>query len=159
MKTNYAKEKLECLLRDINNYNADEFRRQMIRIVNGACGHIISDDCHLYEKERDQLKAQVEQLRELLIRVVKSEEYILDCGLIVAVSSDLVSEISEAIDAAPSQCLAEIKAQAVEEYYYMGWEHSLSTKSEDGDHYSCGRRLAKEFADAIRQTAKADTNG
>lgn len=47
--------------------------------------------------------------------------------------------------------IAEIKADVVEKYYYMGWEHSLSTKAKDGDHYGCGKRLAKEFADQVRQ--------
>lgn len=41
-------------------------------------------------------------------------------------------------------------ADAAEKYYYMGWEHSLSTKAEDGDHYACGKRLAKEFAKRVK---------
>lgn len=55
------------------------------------------------EGERDSLAAYVDQLRDLLIRVVSCEEYIFDSDLIVAVSSDLASEISEALDATPAQ--------------------------------------------------------
>lgn len=67
------------------------------------------------EPEYDALAAQVEQMRDLLIRAVKSEQYIIESDLIAAIDSDLQSEISEAIDATPSQCLAEVKAQAVED--------------------------------------------
>ena len=46
-----------------------------------------------------ELEAQVEQLRDLLIRAVKGEQYIIESDLITAIGSDLQSEISEAVDA------------------------------------------------------------
>ena len=70
-----------------------------------------------YRFQNNVLKAQVENFRDLLIRAVKGEQYIIESDLIAAIDSDLQSEISEAIDATPSQCLAEIKAQAVEGFY------------------------------------------
>lgn len=36
MNHSYAREKLSLLLRDLDNYNADEFKRQMARIMDGA---------------------------------------------------------------------------------------------------------------------------
>ena len=78
MDTNYAKEKLTLLLRDIEQYNACEFRRQMIKIVNGACGLDISDDCHLQAKKITELKAQfnaaAEQYANQLRQQVKAGE-------------------------------------------------------------------------------------
>ncbi len=59
--------------------------------------------------------------------------------------------LRDAMAATPAACLAEVRAGTAKEYYQMGWEHSVSTKAEDGDHYACGRRLAQQFSDAIRQ--------
>lgn len=72
-----------------------------------------------FEKQME-LKAQLKQLRELLIRAVKSEQYIIESDLIAAIGSDLQSEISEAIDATPTQCLAEIRAQAGRDGFIAG---------------------------------------
>lgn len=38
MNYDYAKEKLECLLRDLEHYTGEEFWRQMARISSGATG-------------------------------------------------------------------------------------------------------------------------
>lgn len=38
MKTDYAKRKLTSLLAEIESYTADEFERQMFRVVEGATG-------------------------------------------------------------------------------------------------------------------------
>lgn len=59
--------------------------------------------------------------------------------------------ISDAIVSDPRHCLRHIKAEVVEKYYYMGWEHSLSTKADNGDHYGCGKSLAKQFAESVRK--------
>jgi len=69
MKHNYAKDKLELLLRDLSNYTADEFRRQMMRIASGATGQDIPDDAHTIKAERDAL------LKQSLNAV-----YIYNCG-------------------------------------------------------------------------------
>lgn len=103
-------------------------------------------------EKRMALQAQVEQLRDLLIRVVKCEEYIFDSDLIVAVGSDLQSEISEALDATPAQCLAEIKARAVE-VEACEWLHNNYPKLSDP---VCGLLAAR--ANQIRQQAKAGSS-
>ena len=38
MKHDYAKKKLEALLKDLDSYTANEFERQMLRITEGATG-------------------------------------------------------------------------------------------------------------------------
>lgn len=38
MNHNYARDKLQLLLRDLDYYNDGEFQRQMMRIVSGATG-------------------------------------------------------------------------------------------------------------------------
>lgn len=66
-----------------------------------------------------------------------------------------IADNVESLPATPAQCLADHAADVAEKYYYMGWEHSLSTKADDGNHYACGKRLAAEFANQLRQPAKA----
>ena len=77
------------------------------------------DYCGLMERH-DALFVQVDQLRDLLIRAVKGEQYIIESDLIAAIGSDLQSEISEAIDATPAQCLQEIQADAYWKGYVAG---------------------------------------
>lgn len=109
------------------------------------------------------LQAKVEQLRDLLIRAVKGEQYIIESDLIAAIGSDLQSEISEAIDATPTRCLAEIKAQAVEEY--CASFESMCVNQLDGDDLSqemidgwkagimdC-RIAGRKYANQLRQQA------
>ena len=93
--------------------------------------------------ERDALAAQVEVLRT---QITKAREYLSH----VDVNSAGVM-LDVALESTPAACLAEVRADAAKEYYQMGWEHSVSTKAEDGDHYACGRRLAQQFSDAILQ--------
>lgn len=62
----YAHEKLSCLIRDLNNYTADEFRRQMVRIVNGATGSNIPDDCHLPDTANPVLAQRIAELERKL---------------------------------------------------------------------------------------------
>ena len=99
--------------------------------------------------ERDALTAQVEALGDKLSEVVA----LLDVDGMTAVQwlLDNCQEIESLTNMEPQQHLAEIRADTAEKFYYMGWEHSLSTKSDDGDHYGCGKRLAKSFADSVRR--------
>ena len=98
--------------------------------------------------ERDALVAQVEQLRDLLIRAVKGEQYIIESDLIAAIGSDLQSEISEAIEATPAHCLAEVKAQAGRDGFIAGAEFI-----QKGGYLSLPAG-ADEYANQIRQSAK-----
>jgi hypothetical protein len=105
MKHDYAKIKLECLLRDLNNYTADEFRRQMMRIASGATGENIPDDAHTIKAELDALVAQVEALKD-----AANFAY---CNW--RSSSDALGgmrRLVDAVDSTPAQCLAEIRAEA-----------------------------------------------
>lgn len=101
-------------------------------------------------KEILELRSQVEQLRN----AGKSVFFKWNKGLHL---TDAMHDLYKAFDAIPVQCLAEVRALIAEEYYCMGWEHSLSTKSDDGDHYACGKRLAKEFANQLRQQVKTNS--
>ena len=85
-------------------------------------------------------------MRDLLIRAVKGEQYIIESDLIAAIGSDLQSEISEAIDATPAQCLAEIKAQALEDEAQL-WPDDLTECSHV-------KSSLIESANQIRQAAK-----
>lgn len=58
---NYARGKLKLLLRDLSNYNAGEFWREMSRIASGATASIHAEGL---KAERDALAAHVEQLQE-----------------------------------------------------------------------------------------------
>lgn len=66
MNHSYARDKLTLLLRDLSNYTADEFRRQMVRIVNGATGSNISDDCHLPDTANPVLAQRIAELERKL---------------------------------------------------------------------------------------------
>lgn len=59
MDHSYAAEKLTSILRDLNQYTADEFRRQMARIISGATGQEVPDDCHTIKADRDALATQL----------------------------------------------------------------------------------------------------
>ncbi len=63
MDHDYAKCKLSILMRDINLYTADEFRREMARTISGATGQDVPDDCHTLKAERDAALTQLEQLK------------------------------------------------------------------------------------------------
>ena len=66
MNHSYARDKLTLLLRDLSNYTADEFRRQMVRIVNGATGSNIPDDCHLPDTANPVLAQRIAELERKL---------------------------------------------------------------------------------------------
>ena len=104
--------------------------------------------------ERDALAAQVEQLRDLLIRAVKCEEYIIDSDLIVAIGSDLASEISEAIDATPAQCLAKVKAEAGRDGFIAGLEYPDKVRFEGATRNPVF--AADAYANQLRQQVKGE---
>lgn len=64
MDHSYAEQKLTLLLRDLSQYSADEFRRQMARIISGATGQDIPDDCHLTKAERNALAKEVDEAND-----------------------------------------------------------------------------------------------
>jgi len=93
--------------------------------------------------ERDALAAQICGIKEAIDNLRAAKGYYARTTAWMVVNG--------AVSKTPAACLAQVKADVAQEYYYMGWEHSLSTKAEDGDHYACGRRLAKQLSDQIRQ--------
>ena len=109
------------------------------------------DTCDLIDAEQRilELEAQNEQFRDLLIRAVKGEQYIIESDLIAAINSDLQSEISEAIDATPAQCLAEIRAQALEDEARL-WPDDLTECSHV-------KSSLIESANQLRKQAKSGT--
>lgn len=96
------------------------------------------------EVERDALAATVEALKATLEYFV-SQEFEWNNP-----NDSMIDDINQLLGLTPQQHLRDIQAEVVEKYYYMGWEHSLSTKADDGDHYGCGKRLAKEFAARVK---------
>lgn len=109
MDHSYAKQKLSLLVRDIANYTDDEFRRQMARIVRGATGQDIPDDCHEIKAERDALAAQVDLLRLAVLSAVQKIS-----------GGQTKADLRDAYDATPEQCLAEIKAEACRAGFIAG---------------------------------------
>lgn len=95
------------------------------------------------ESLRDKEEARLDLITDIVNSVLSSNTK--------TVAIEAMTSIGDILDADRSRCLLEVKAEVAEKYYYMGWEHSLSTKADDGDHYGCGKRLAKSFADSIRQ--------
>lgn len=61
MDHNYARGKLTLLLRDLSNYNADEFWREMSRIASGATASIHAEGL---KAERDALADSNTQLKQ-----------------------------------------------------------------------------------------------
>ncbi|WP_139172618.1 hypothetical protein [Onishia taeanensis] len=71
MDHDYARRKLTTLLRDVNNYTADEFWRQMSRIAAGATGQAHAEDL---KAERDALAFQNKNREGLVRRAIEKEE-------------------------------------------------------------------------------------
>jgi len=153
MKHDYAKIKLECLLRDLNNYTADEFRRQMMRIASGATGEDIPDDAHTIKVERDALAAQVETLKtaykDLCGAINDLDETDSDSeemwGQVFSVMSDGWNSLSRE----PQQHLVEIRAEAGRAGYLQGHLDAMGDPDEiDKEH---AEHRARQYANKIRQ--------
>lgn len=83
MDHSYAKQKLSLLVRDIANYTDDEFRRQMARIVSGATGQDIPDDCHTIKADRDSILAELQKANATILDLQRNppkltEEFIAE---------------------------------------------------------------------------------
>lgn len=96
------------------------------------------------QKERDELKAQVEQLRKASMKVFFN--YNNNLSLV-----DVMKELSKVIDATPTQCLsthdAKIKGQGAKEFVEWYINNSDLTDIDI---------QAKEFANKLRQQAKGE---
>lgn len=92
MNHGYAQEKLACLLRDLSNYNADEFRRQMVRIVNGATGSNIPDDCHLPDTANPLLAQRISELERKLSTAEENARQQRDMKALARKQRDRVTE-------------------------------------------------------------------
>ncbi|MGI2095519.1 hypothetical protein [Shewanella glacialipiscicola] len=65
--------------------------------------------------ERDQLAAQVEILKSHILKIDSEvQECVFDDSHGFFIDSDFVSDASEAAELTPSQCLADIRAKAIE---------------------------------------------
>ena len=77
MNHSYAQDKLTMLLRDLDRYNGDEFRRQMMRITSGATGSTIPDDPHLLSQTITDLQVTN---AELVARIAELTAFIQSCA-------------------------------------------------------------------------------
>lgn len=122
-----------------------------------------ADDYRQLQLMHDELQSQLfneqQKTKELTIQVERLQthnEMLMQASWEMKEGlPDAYYKIKNIRNTTPAQCLADRDAEVAEKYYYMGWEHSLSTKADDGDHYACGKRLAAEFANQLRQPAKA----
>ena len=94
----------------------------------------------VFARERDELKAQVEQLREAWI------DY-SSCG------DGIDSALEGLFKATPAQCLAEVKAQAVEDAI-SATRVSVKVSGSAGEFYCCAAAVLNEYASQLRQAAK-----
>lgn len=122
-----------------------------------------ADDYRQLQLMHDELQSQLfneqQKTKELTIQVERLQthnEMLMQASWEMKEGlPDAYYKIKNIRNTTPAQCLADRDAEVAEKYYYMGWEHSLSTKADDGNHYACGKRLAAEFANQLRQPAKA----
>ena len=107
----------------------------------------------------DELKAQVELFREKIklahtfITCADETGYIDDAGFVD--TEALADDLESALLSKPAQCLAEIKAQAVEaainlcQHSFGSWENVTTSSLGVADYE------LKEYANQLRQAAKA----
>lgn len=96
MKHDYAAKKLSQLLRDLDQYTADEFRRQMARIIGGATGQDVPDDCHLIKSELDAAKAQVTRFADAYITLLeKYDRSTEECNKLNEQLKGIADEVSD----------------------------------------------------------------
>ena len=77
LNKDYARIKLELLLRDLDHYNADEFWRQMSRIAGGATGldhaEVLADKLNKADVMLAEIELKLDQVLELAEKWVKEE--------------------------------------------------------------------------------------
>lgn len=100
---NYARQKMEILLRDLDCYNSSEFWREMSRIASGATG---SDHAEQLQARNAELE---QQNRELLAHVerIKDEREAVELADNQTVFNRSVSRLCGTIDESPTTSLAE----------------------------------------------------
>lgn len=96
-----------------------------------------------YFKKCEQLAAHVEQLKSKLAYFADIlESDLLPCLEVDDGCSEDIASARELINKTPAQCLAEVKAQAVEEFWFSGAGRMTTDE-------------AKQYTNKIRQSAKA----
>lgn len=124
MDHSYAAEKLTSILRDLNQYTADEFRRQMARIISGTTGQEVPDDCHTIKADRDELAAQNEALREAYKELSGAINDLDDCESDTEEFEQASANVfavmqcgyNNALRATPLQCLRDVQVEAVKTF-------------------------------------------
>jgi hypothetical protein len=120
MDHSYAEQKLTLLLRDLSQYSADEFRRQMARIISGATGQDIPDDCHQTKAERNALAKEVDEANDR-IGVLTEERDALSAVLV---------EVKKSGGTGQSPCAKFCESVALRKDFDLLREHSDKMKVE-----------------------------
>ncbi|WNO60851.1 hypothetical protein [Rheinheimera sp. MMS21-TC3] len=101
------------------------------------------------EKERDQLKAQVKQLRlwadRLSFELAHDDNY---------QTSHAFCELQDSLAVTPAQCLAEIKARAGRDGFIAGVDYSESANYLPQQPSNLTIKAAEKYANQLRQQAK-----
>lgn len=145
MDHNYAREKLQALLRDLPAYTGEEFWRQMSRIAAGATG---TDHAEELVAERDSLQRLADVRRSQRDALAAHVESIQDAR-IGLVPSSLCPLLAEAIDRSPTTSLARLRAS-----HYREVSALLSTHGAFG----FAKGIIEDAADDLcRQAEQTDT--
>lgn len=135
---NYARGKLKLLLRDLSNYNAGEFWREMSRIASGATASIHAEGL---KAERDAMadsNAQLKQQNEAQIRMNAKLMHERDA---LAAYVEQLADIAERVCSVAPEHLDHLGADAA-----FVLRNSPST--------SLARRDAMQKVEVLEQTAK-----
>lgn len=119
--------------------------------MNNQSNPVLANRIVELSNERDALRAQVEQLREtihLAYRHLTCLDKIGDIdGVGSAATYALLVELESAIKSTPTQCLAEVRAQAVEEFFSQ-------VKYMEGLNVNDICDAAEDYANQLRQQSQ-----
>lgn len=103
------------------------------------------DDNAMVSRDRDELAAQSAVFRDHLQRIYSnSEEAVMNDESCYAIVPDYIDDISDLLDSPPAACLAEIKAQAIEQFAKDELSHN------NVESFSM-KNVATRYADRIRK--------
>lgn len=150
MNKDYAKEKLELLLRDLDNYNDGEFWRQMARIADGATTG--QPNAEQLQKENKALQAKNDALVARLARIIEARKPLsTDYS-----SSDIFQRIDAVICETPSESLGEIVRPyaAIIEELCNDYEPEIEAKYSGTLNFPCRQRDFDSDMDVIKRARK-----
>lgn len=111
MKHQYAASRLAAVIAGIDDYTADEFRRMVIRIINGATGTSINDDCHLLTDENEALR---QTLNAAMLEIEKLR------GQMATVEADVLDREAKLIISAPHDDAVNWSKDVIDVYHRIG---------------------------------------